>query len=78
MLKRYYNTTDGIFFLLSIYYKTLMVEERVETLIFDVPGMLSAAGGNLGLLLGFSCLSLLFGIVQCFSKLIVILQTNFK
>ena len=78
MHKSYYNTKDGIFFLLSIYYKTLVVEERTETLIYDVPGLLSAAGGNLGLLLGFSCLSLLFGAVQCFSNLFVILHPALK
>ena len=78
MHKEYYNTKDGIFFLLSIYYKTLMVEERTETLIYDVPGLLSAAGGNLGLMLGFSCLSVLFGAIQCLSKLFVILHSALK
>jgi hypothetical protein len=47
-------------------YATLSVEEQTETLVFDIGSLLAAAGGNLGLFLGFSCLSLLF---SCFDYL---------
>ena len=36
--------------ILSILYKTLLVEERVETLIYDAGSFLAAAGGNLAVL----------------------------
>jgi hypothetical protein len=42
----------------------LDVEERIETLVYDVGSFLAAAGGNLGLLLGFSCLSTIFGFIN--------------
>ena len=65
LLKEYYNLVDGEHFLLSLYYNTLVIEKRTETLLYDVAGMLASAGGNLGLMLGFSCLSLLFLGVDC-------------
>jgi hypothetical protein len=46
-------------FRLYFYYYTTTVEEKIETLIFDFGGLLAAAGGHLGLCLGFSCLSVL-------------------
>ena len=33
------------------------IEEREETLIYDLENFMAAAGGHLGLSLGFSCLS---------------------
>ena len=48
------------FVYMSFYYSTFIIEQQVETLIYDVGGFLAAAGGNLGLCLGFSCLSVLF------------------
>ena len=65
LLKEYYDHEDGEHFLLAIYYNTLVVEERTETLIYDATGMLASAGGNLGLMLGFSCLSIIFLAVDC-------------
>ena len=44
----------GLFY----FYETLIVEEKIETLIFDLGGVFAAAGGNLGLCLGISCLSI--------------------
>jgi hypothetical protein len=41
-----------------------LVEEQVETLIYDAGGFLAAAGGNLGLFVGFSCLSVIFSILD--------------
>jgi hypothetical protein len=43
---------------------SLIVEERVETLVYDVGSFLAAAGGNLGLFLGFSCLSVFLYIIK--------------
>jgi hypothetical protein len=42
----------------------LDVEERIETLVYNTGSFLSAAGGNLGLHLGFSCLSTVFGFIN--------------
>jgi hypothetical protein len=42
----------------------LDVEERVETLVYDAGNFLAAVGGNLGLLLGFSCLSTVFTLID--------------
>ena len=46
------------FFRLFMFYNTLIVEEKVETLMYDLAGLLATAGGNLGLCLGLSCLSI--------------------
>ena len=51
-------------FELFIIFNTCTVERRVETLVYDFPTFLAAAGGNLGLCLGCSCLSMLFGITK--------------
>ena len=50
--------------LLSLFYETLSTEEMVETLMYDVGSFLAAAGGNLGLFLGFSCLSMTVSFIQ--------------
>jgi hypothetical protein len=51
-------------FLIDLFYSTLVIEERVETLVYDVVNFLAAAGGHLGLFLGFSCLSVLLAAIQ--------------
>jgi hypothetical protein len=56
---------------LNVFYKTLMTEERTETLIYDVTGFLTATGGNLGLMLGFSCFAVLCSILQHIQNYIV-------
>ena len=50
--------------LLNVFYETLSTEEKVETLMYDVSSFLAAAGGNLGLFLGFSCLSMTVSFIQ--------------
>ena len=62
---------------LILVYETLSVEEHFETLVFDIGSLLAAAGGNLGLFLGFSCLSLL---ISCLDYLGIVwprLNTSF-
>ena len=48
---------DGYQF--SLAYQTLQLEETVVTLAFDLENFLTSVGGNLGLFLGLSCLSML-------------------
>jgi len=49
---------------LSLSYNSFKVEERVETLVYDLESFLTSIGGNLGLFLGFSCFSLLVSIIE--------------
>jgi len=49
------SSTFGLF----ICWETMLVEEIVEALVYDEMNFITAIGGNLGLLLGFSCFSLL-------------------
>ena len=51
--------TTGVAFLLK--YESLVIEEHEETLVYNTANFLAQTGGNLGLFLGFSCLSLLLG-----------------
>ena len=55
---------DGQTFQLLFFYDYLDVEERVETLVYDIGNFLAAVGGNLGLAVGFSCLSVLLIAVE--------------
>ena len=69
-----YEDGNGVF-LLYFFYATLTVEEKIETLIYDFGGLMAAAGGNLGLCLGLSCLSILFsmiGAISCVGKKMVL------
>jgi hypothetical protein len=50
-------------------YETLQVEEHVESLVYDVTTFLAAAGGNLGLFLGFSCLSVFYALIKIIRKI---------
>lgn len=52
----------GVMFILK--YNKFVVEKQVETLVYDTGNFLAQAGGNLGLFLGFSCLSLLLAVIK--------------
>jgi hypothetical protein len=56
------------YYALVIYYETFDVEEHVESLVYDAGNLLISIGGNLGLFLGFSCLSVLFALINLFTK----------
>jgi hypothetical protein len=52
-----------------MYFKNFDVEESVEALAYDMGAFLAEAGGNLGLALGFSCLSIILGFINCVNNL---------
>ena len=60
----------------DLYYsfETMDTEERMETLTYDLGNFLVAAGGNLGLFLGFSCFSLMLTFIEYLNHKI---KTNF-
>ena len=64
------DTDDNVFYL-RIVYSTLNIEQNVETLVYDAGSFLAALGGNLGLFLGFSCLSCILTIINLTKKKIV-------
>ncbi len=43
-----------------MFYNSTIVQKSEETLLYDVPALLSAVGGSLGLFLGFSCITIFF------------------
>ena len=49
---------------LNVYSASNLIEEQIETLLYDFGGFIAAAGGNLGLFLGLSCLSMVFALVD--------------
>jgi len=53
---------------LAVYYDTLLVDEGIEAYVYDLGIILAQAGGNLGLCLGFSCLSALLAFIQFFKQ----------
>ena len=61
-LYAYYEVTSQ--FALSVVPQSDMIEEQTEVLIYDLFSLLSSGGGNLGLFLGFSCLSIIFGTIN--------------
>jgi hypothetical protein len=48
----------------SINFQSLLVEEEEETYVYDFGNFIVALGGNLGLMLGFSCLSVVFSAIH--------------
>ena len=63
------NSLDNDTFKLIVFFKTMNIEAKKETYIYDVGNFLTAAGGNLGLFMGFSCLSLMFSLIDRLSHL---------
>ncbi len=49
---------------LEVFYETLLTEDGVEAYVYDLGSFLAQAGGNLGLCLGFSCLSVLLDVLK--------------
>ena len=56
------------FALFAISYNSLLVEERIETIVYDLESLVTSVGGNLGLFLGFSCFSTLLTFLQFICK----------
>ena len=73
------NFSDA-FIVFSISYETLLIEEHEESLVYDITNFLAAAGGNLGLFLGFSCMSVFYGMIKLIKKINLhkYLQTNYN
>ena len=67
--KKAFNGKDE--FYLAIAYSSLNIESRIESLVFDVGSLLAAAGGNLGLALGFSCLTCIWAVIEILEQYIL-------
>ena len=65
----YGNNFSATCILLSISYETLLTEDHEESLVYDLTNFLAAAGGNLGLFLGFSCMSIFYGMIKFVKKI---------
>jgi len=59
-----YKAYSASSFTILIAYNSLEVKTKIETLIYDSVDVLAAAGGNLGLFLGFSCLGCIWFILE--------------
>ena len=66
--KEHLNFTED-YFMLNYAFATLNVEQKIESLDFDLGALLSAAGGNMGLFLGLSVSSLALAFIQCCKSL---------
>jgi hypothetical protein len=55
-------------FTLMFYFSTHDIQQEIENLDYDFGNFLVSAGGNLGLFLGFSCLSVLFAFIKFVKK----------
>lgn len=56
-------------FVFDTFFSSDLIEERTETLIYDTTSFWSAVGGNLGLFLGFSCLTVGISILKLIKKI---------
>jgi len=60
---------DSTHMLINLFLSNELIEERRETLIHDKTSYWSAVGGNLGLVLGFSCLPVAHKIFDLMERL---------
>ena len=63
-MNNFENFVESNNFDLYYSFETMDTEERMETLTYDLGNFLVAAGGNLGLFLGFSCFSLMVTFIE--------------
>jgi len=49
---------------MQIKFSTLLVGEEAEAYVYDFGNFMVALGGNLGLMLGFSCLTVIFSLIK--------------
>jgi hypothetical protein len=63
-MNNFENFVENNSFDLYYSFETMDTEERMETLTYDLGNFLVAAGGNLGLFLGFSCFSLMVTFIE--------------
>ncbi len=63
------NRSGNDTFELAVSFDSFDIEEITETFVYDLGSFLTASGGNLGLFMGFSCLSILFAIIHCVRNL---------
>ena len=54
--------------IVAVSYRSLLVEERVETIVYDLESLMTSIGGNLGLFLGFSCFSTFLTVLKFIFK----------
>jgi hypothetical protein len=52
------------YYIFYVIFGSVDVERQVETLVYDSGNFFAAVGGNLGLFLGFSCLSIIFACIN--------------
>jgi len=69
----YFEADEKIFvdkniFQLIVFFKSMTVEAKKESYVYDGVNFLTAAGGNLGLFMGFSCLSIIFSLIDSLNK----------
>ena len=62
------NPLDNDTFELIVFFRSMNIDEKTETFVYDVGNFLAAAGGNMGLFMGFSCLSIMFALIDSFSQ----------
>jgi len=65
------------YYTLMVNNPSAIVEEQIENLEYDVVDLLASAGGNLGLFLGFSCLSVLFSAINFTANLLSKMSDKF-
>lgn len=53
----------------SLKFKSFMVQEEIESYLYDTTSFMTAIGGNLGLFVGLSLLSLLLGVIKLARRL---------
>ena len=63
-LQTFKGKTDQPYFTLYAYYSTTKVKRTKEFFVYDAMTILSSLGGTLGLLLGYSILSMMLGLLD--------------
>ena len=62
------DSTASPLLILALFFSSLNIEQVIETYECDFESFLVAVGGNLGLFMGFSCLTILVLVLECLKK----------
>ena len=70
-LNTFYDKETNEFLMIFVYFTTTTVEKKEEYFLYDLMNLTSALGGTMGLLLGYSLLSILLSLIKFLERCVL-------